>query len=173
MHSARRSRPSPTRHAGATGPGPGAARVPGAMRRRAPQAAPRHAAPCGTGLPAVPARATRTRPGPAALRRLRQGRLRPDPGGPGPHRFRNASGGGCRKPTVVQVGGMPAQAPAESLAKGRGEAQVWITRMEIARNRHLRVKLRRGRPMAGRYRAVAVTGGERRVHHVETEDEGG
>ena len=64
-------------------------------------------------------------------------------------------------------------APTESLAKGRGEAQVWITRMEIARNRHLRVKLRRSRPMAGRHRAVAVTRGERRVHHVEAEDEGG
>ena len=121
MHSSRRSRPSPTRHAGATGPGPGAARVPGAVRRRAPQAAPRHAAPCGT-----PARApgrdgfgrtplaplgrtagTRCAPvrpkgtggsrshhsrtaGSVALRRLRQGWLRPDPGIPGPHRFGRA-----------------------------------------------------------------------------------
>ena len=62
--------------------------------------------------------------------------------------------------------------PAESLAKGRGEAQVWITRMEIARNRHIRVKLRRGSPMASGLRAVPVTRGERRGHHVEAEDEG-
>ena len=126
----------------------------------------------GPSAPAVPARATPARPGPAALRRLRQRRLRPDPGGPGPHRFRNASGGGCRKPTVVQVGGMPAPFPTESLAKGRGEAQVWITRMEIARNRHLRIQLRCGSPMARRLGAVAVTRGERRVHHVEAEEEG-
>ena len=72
-----------------------------------------------------------------------------------------------------RAGGRDARAgPAESLAKGRREAQVWITRMEIARNRHIRVKLRRGSPMASGLRAVPVTRGERRVHHVEAEDEG-